>query len=292
MPALNQLLIKSFFLLCFLYLISLSVHAAPELKTFIKTEASATALNSLPARLNIGSVITLQGQGWIVHSDETRDEIAIGTNVKQGDSIHTSAQSKVEARFLDGSTVIVKPSSEVNIEQYRWDEKNKSGISIMQFIKGAFRAISGLIARDDPDNFEFITPVATIGVRGTDFGARLCEYATCVTQTAGDSLTLSQGVYIGVLDGQIVLRGHGTQTLVDAGNAVFQKDANSPVKPVQNLPGLIFSADELKTYASEIKVPFYGAFVLDSSGKPVRDGFGGCIRSSDYRSDHNISECQ
>jgi hypothetical protein len=290
MPAINQSPITTLFLLWFLCLTSLSANAASELKTFIKTDAGVA--NSHPVKLNIGSVVTLEGQGWIIHSDETRDKISAGMSLKQGDSIHTAPQSKVEVRFLDGSSVTVKPSSQVNIEQYRWDEKNKTGISILEFIKGTFRAISGLIAKDDPDNYEFKTPVANIGVRGTDFGARYCEHTTCVTQIGEDSLTLSQGVYTGVLDGQIVLRSNGSETLVDAGNAVFQKDANSPVKPIQNLPGLIFSAEELKTYTADVKVPFYAAFLLDSSGRPVKDSFGQCIRSSMYRSDHHVMECQ
>jgi hypothetical protein len=293
MSALNQSLIKPFFLLWFVCLTSLSVNAETDLKTFIKTDTPAGAAGTTtPINLIIGSVFSLQGQGWIIHSDETRDKIAAGVSLKQGDSIHTAPQSSVEVRFLDGSSVMVKPSSQVNIEQYRWDEKSKSGISILEFVKGAFRAISGLIAKDNPDNYEFITPVATIGVRGTDFGARRCEHHTCVTQTGGNSLTLSQGVYIGVLDGQIAVRSNGSETLVSAGNAVFQKDANSPVKPVQNLAGLIFSAEELKTYSAEVKVPYYAAFLLDGSGKPIKNSFGRCIRSSNYRDEHNVMECQ
>jgi hypothetical protein len=292
MLAFNQSLIKTLLLLWFLSLIPLSVNAATDLKTFIKTDPDAAAENTKPIKLIIGSVVTLEGQGWIIHSDEKRDPIAVGTPLRQGDSIHTAPQSKVEVRFLDGSSVTVKPSSQINIEQYHWDEKSKSGISILEFIKGAFRAISGLIAKEDPDNYEFKTPVASIGVRGTDFGARSCDQQTCVTQTGNNSLTLSQGVYIGVLDGQIALTSNGSETLVSAGHAVFQKDADSAVKPVQNLPGLIFSAEELKTYAVEARVPYYAAFLLDNSGKPVRDSLGRCIRSSAYRTEHNVTECQ
>lgn len=293
MPSLSQSLIKPFILLWFLCLTSLSVNAASELKTFIKTDTpTSTSGSTTPVNLIIGSVATLQGQGWISHSDETRDKLAVGVSLKQGDSIHTAPQSSVEVRFLDGSSVMVKPSSQVNIEQYRWDEKSKSGISIFEFVKGAFRAISGLIAKDDPDNYEIKTPVATIGVRGTDFGARFCEHPTCVIQNNENSLTLSQGIYIGVLDGQIAVSSNGSETLVNAGNAVFQKDADSPVMPVQNLPGLIFSTNELKIYTKDVKVPFYAAFLLDTAGKPIKDSFGRCIRSSIYRVNHNVAECK
>lgn len=292
MLSFNRPLINLLFSFWIFYLASLSVSAATELPTFIKTASNSSLTAANPINLTIGTVATLEGQGWIIHSDETRDKIAVGLSLKQGDSIHTSPQSTAEVKFLDGSSVTVKPSSQVNIEQYRWDAKNKTGFSVLEFIKGTFRALSGLIAKDNPDNYEFKTPVATIGVRGTDFGARYCEHHTCVTQIGENSLTLSQGVYMGVLDGQIVIRANNTETLVDAGQAVFQKDADSPALPVQNLPGLIFSAAELKTYTSEVKVPFYDAFLVDSSGNPLKDNFGNCIRSSLYRSDHFVTECR
>jgi hypothetical protein len=256
MPSLDYPLTITWLQLCFLYLTSLSVYAATDLTLPIKAGSSTATINSTPIKLTIGSIATLTGKGWIIHSDETQDEIVVGASVKQGDSIHTSSQSKVEVQFLDGSSVTLKPSSQVNIVKYSWDANSKSGISILELIKGTFRAISGLIAKDDPDNYTFKTPVAAIGVRGTDFGARFCEQLTCEIQTGDNSLTLSQGVYTGVLDGQITLKSNGLETLVNTGNAVFQKDANSPVKPVQNLPGLIFSAEEMKTYTAEVNVPF------------------------------------
>ena len=276
-----------------LFALSQSVYGVAELPTFIKTASSTNAdSSSATLQLSIGSIISLQGQGWLIHSDETREKLRVDLSIKQGDSIHTAPQSKAEIKFLDGSSITVKASSQVNIEQYRWDEKNKKGYSVFEFIKGAFRALSGLIAKDDADNYEFKTPVATIGVRGTDFGARYCENHTCITQVDENSLTLSQGVYIGVLDGQIVVRSRNSEAIVDAGQAIYQKDADTPAMPVQNLPGLIFSTAELRTYTTEAKLPFYAAFILDSTGNPLKDSFGNCIRSSLYRNDHAVAECQ
>lgn len=279
--------------LCLIGALWLSLAPAVNAVAQENTQSTQTApQQSRIASFTIGHVTQLEGQGWLLHSDETKEKLRIGLAVRQGDSIHTAHQSTATIKFNDESTITVKQSSQVNIEEYRWDEKNKSGISIIDFIKGTFRAISGLIAEAEPENYAIKTPVATIGVRGTDFGARYCESHTCVIQSGEDSLTLSQGIYIGVLDGQISITSNAHETLVDAGNAIYQKDALSPVKPVQNLPGLIFSAAELKTYSAEIKVPFYAAFLLNADGKIIRDSQGGCVRSNNYRSNHNVAECQ
>jgi hypothetical protein len=290
--------IKFFCLLFLLIFLQQSANAAntPQAaqngQTTIKSDPTS-GVQPKPADLIIGRVVKVEGQGWLLHSDEKREKLTVGLALRQGDSITTAPQSLAELRFTDGSSVFVKASSQVNIDQFRWDEKNKTGNSILEFVKGAFRAISGLIGKEEPENYELKTPVGTIGVRGTDFGARLCENHTCVIQSGSNSITLSQGIYIGVLDGQIAFNSNnGVETLVDAGQAIYQKDAKSPVKPVQNLPDLIFSAQELKTYRSDVKVPYLDAFLLNRQGKPVRDGQGQCIRSINYRADHNVAECQ
>ena len=250
----------------------------------------------------IAQISQLKGSGWLMHSDETQDPLVVGQTVKQGDSIRTDLNSQVMVEFVDQASLTVKESSQVNIEDYQWDEQSHSGRSIIDFLQGAFRTVSGLIGKNDPKNYAVKTPVATIGVRGTDFGARYCASSSCEVKTGENTVTLSQGLYIGVLDGQISSQSDGKETLVDAGEAIYQKDAESPVKPVKNLPGVIFSEAEIKTYdpipRTEIepskikKIPFYQAFWLNSEGEVLKDGQGNCIRSIDYLADHNVVECQ
>ena len=250
----------------------------------------------------MAQISQLKGRGWLMHNDDTQDALVVGQTVKQGDSIHTEPNSQAMVKFADQASLIVKESSQVNIEEYHWDEQSSSGRSIIDFLQGAFRAVSGLIGKNDPKNYAVKTPVATIGVRGTDFGARYCASSSCEIKTGGNTVTLSQGLYIGVLDGQISSQSDGKETLVDAGEAIYQKDAESQVKPVKNLPGMIFSEAEIKTYvptpiqeieSSKIKkISFYQAFWLNSQGNVIKDSQGSCIRSIDYIADHNVVECQ
>mgnify|MGYP002639302933 CR=1 FL=1 len=275
----------------------------PELEPVAEPQPVIVAVPEIKVPEKVMAQISqLKGSGWLMHSDETQHALVVGQTVKQGDSIRTEPNSQVMVKFADQASLTVKESSQVNIEEYHWDEQSSSGRSIIDFLRGAFRAVSGLIGKNEPKNYAVKTPVATLGVRGTDFGARYCASSSCEIKTEGNTVTLSQGLYIGVLDGQISSQSDGKETLVDAGEAAYQKDAESPVKPVKNLPGLIFSEAEIKTYepipskeieSSKIKkIPFYQAFWLNSLGNVIKDSQGHCIRSIDYLADHNVVECQ
>ena len=61
-------------------------------------------------------------------------------------------------------------------------QDNQSGASraIFSLLKGGFRSISGLIGKINHDEYQVSTPVATIGIRGTDYLVVICD-ATCAT---------------------------------------------------------------------------------------------------------------
>lgn len=251
-----------------------------------------------PEQPIVGSLVELNGQGWLLHSDETREALVPGIAVRQGDRILTEVRTQARIEFIDDSSMTLRPSSQVNIDEFRWDQQSRTGRSLLSFIKGAFRAISGLIAKNNADDYAIQTMVGSIGIRGTDFGARLCQQQSCIVQTGDRQLSLSEGIYVGVLQGSIALQSEARETLVNRGEAIYQKDAASEPEPVDNLPGLIFDAEELQAYgimattAPPPQPSFFGAFLLDSQGRVVRDHQGNCIRSRNYRPGHNVSGCE
>lgn len=259
------------------------------------------ALGDLSSHANIARVTDLTGSGWLLRSDETRESLYVGQFINQGDSILTEHESFARITFIDQTRLMVKQSTRINVATFNWDEQTGTGRLIIDFIKGVFRSVSGLIAKHSPANYSVKTPVATIGMRGTDFGARFCEFNTCEINSGNDSLTLSKGLYIGVLKGQISSQSHRGETLVSAGEAIYQQNAASEVKKIRNLPGVIFSAAELDTYhkppvieqtrATAKKAPLYRAFWRNSAGEFIKDAWGNCIRSNEYRVDHNVAEC-
>src|SRR5690606_23096376 len=89
------------------------------------------------------------------------------------DVIETGGNGHVHVRFVDQALVSVRPSSKLEIVHYRYDAANPAASAVkFNLMEGTTRAISGEAATHARENFRMNTPVAAIGVRGTDFVVR------------------------------------------------------------------------------------------------------------------------
>lgn len=93
-----------------------------------------------------------------------------GMSVQVGDRIETEPGGHVHLRFVDGAYVSVRPGSRLVIDAYRYDAERPQDSAIrFRLEEGVVRAISGKIAEAARERFRLNTPIAAIGVRGTDF---------------------------------------------------------------------------------------------------------------------------
>lgn len=96
--------------------------------------------------------------------------IKTGQHISEGDVIETLGNGHVHIRFVDNGLVSVRPDSRLSIEHYSYDAEHPNE-SIIKFNlnEGVMRSISGTGAKAARDKFRLNTPIAAIGVRGTDF---------------------------------------------------------------------------------------------------------------------------
>jgi len=93
-----------------------------------------------------------------------------GDPVYAGDLIETQSNGHVHLRFNDDALVSVRPNSRLKIQKYDYDPSNPSASTVkFELEEGVARAISGRAAKEARDRFRLNTPIAAIGVRGTDF---------------------------------------------------------------------------------------------------------------------------
>jgi hypothetical protein len=93
-----------------------------------------------------------------------------GMSVMPGDRIETDRGGHVHLRFVDGAYVSVRPGSRLIIESYQYEPASpQEGAVRFRLESGVVRAISGKIAESARERFRLNTPIAAIGVRGTDF---------------------------------------------------------------------------------------------------------------------------
>lgn len=112
--------------------------------------------------LVIGSVQVQRGEQQLT--------LSRGASLLVGDNIQTQANGHVHLRFVDGALVSVRPASSLKIVEYRFDKANPSASVVrFQLDQGVVRAISGQAAEAAKDKFRLNTPLAAIGVKGTDF---------------------------------------------------------------------------------------------------------------------------
>jgi len=118
----------------------------------------------------VGTVSLVLGKAYLVSPDNSRELIRAGTAIQVNDQIMTESNGHVHIRFVDQALVSVRPDSLLEIQRYDFNPQSPADSSIkLNLVEGITRAISGEGAHAARDRFRLNTPIAAIGVRGTDF---------------------------------------------------------------------------------------------------------------------------
>jgi len=127
---------------------------------------------SARAAETIGSVKNVRGTVSVVRAGET---IAArpGLKLVAGDILETGADGALGLVLRDDSLLSLGPSSRVAIERFLFNPaEGKLGLTA-RILQGTLAYLSGFIGKLAPESTTFVTPVATIGVRGTHFAVRV-----------------------------------------------------------------------------------------------------------------------
>ena len=118
----------------------------------------------------VGEASLVLGRAYRLDANGQRTRVQPGTPIMVLDRIITESNGHVHIRFIDEALVSVRPNSELEIVRYDFNRENPQ-LSTVKFNleQGVTRSISGSAARSAQDRFRLNTPVAAIGVRGTDF---------------------------------------------------------------------------------------------------------------------------
>lgn len=212
----------------------------------IRTFLSALLLClSVPviAQESIGKVILSQGHPLVERNNQ---HLLIERNDKlyPMDTLITPVGSRLLIKLKDNSTISLAENTEFELSKYKFTKK-ESDVSF-KMLKGAFRALTGSIGKQDNPKFEILTPVATIGVRGTEFwGGFIFSDALDVTMLEG------KGVYITNEYGTVEITRPGDGTMVSKGKAPSEVSMWSMEKMKKAA-----AATELKEKKAEEESPF------------------------------------
>jgi hypothetical protein len=101
-----------------------------------------------------------------------------GDKIFISEEIVTGDKSFAVLQFVDGAKVTVRPNSAVLIEDYAYNGTDDD-TATLNLVSGGLRVITGAMAKSNPENYRVRTPVALMGVRGTEFAVMLCGDQIC-----------------------------------------------------------------------------------------------------------------
>ena len=122
----------------------------------------------------VGEVEFSRGVGFAQTPGQVPRTLGKGLSLHEGDRLTTAEGASAIIKLDDGTRMTVRPNSEMVLQTYHFKENAPDNSMLMQLVRGGFRAVTGLISKNAPNAAKVRTSTATIGIRGTDFDARLC----------------------------------------------------------------------------------------------------------------------
>ena len=119
-----------------------------------------------------------------VHAD--RSQLVLGQKVDEGALIATGKDGYVYLKTVDGGFLILRPDTRAKIAAYHIDRQHPENTRVkLELLGGVARSIDGAGVKQAREHFRFNTPVAAIGVRGTDFTVYTDQDTSRVAVVAG-----------------------------------------------------------------------------------------------------------
>lgn len=157
-------------ILCLFFVALLAISLAP---------ASASAQGDEP--LAAGQVVLAIGQ--VSQGTQT---LKAGDSVFPGDRLATGDDGYLYIRTRDNGFIILRPQTAATLTTYHIDAETPGQSRFrIDLHQGVARSITGDAVKEARHNFRFNTPVAAIGVKGTDFTAYTDAHTTRIVVLAG-----------------------------------------------------------------------------------------------------------
>ncbi|MGQ0585711.1 MAG: FecR family protein [Gammaproteobacteria bacterium] len=199
-----------------------------------KIFAAALLIAALPslAQEPIGEVALTTGSVTATTATEPQPRaLKSGDALFAGQTITVAVNSYASLKFADGGRVLLRPNTEFTVEAYTYRPAppiavepgappalaSVEGTAFFRLVRGGLRAISGLIGKGQNQQYKVTTPVATIGIRGTDYEVQLCTDDCPGPEQA--AAPAGDGVVVATHEGSIEVRtpAGAVSMVVDAG---------------------------------------------------------------------------
>jgi len=130
-------------------------------------------IGTVQAQTPIGKTERVQGEAVAVRDSGTA-ALNVGDAVYMNDILETGDKARLTVTFIDGQSLTLGENAEIIIDEFVYEDDPIRDASVLRWVSGAFLTATGAIGKSNPESVLVNTPVATIGIRGTQFwGGRL-----------------------------------------------------------------------------------------------------------------------
>lgn len=221
------------------------------------TKATPGLLLSLLSAAAFAAATTQTVSGEVLVSTGSGDyeALAFGQRIESGATIKTGADGRVVLRFDDGQMLYLTESSLLVVSEYKFDAHNPADSKFQaSLLKGSLRAVTGVIGEANKKNVTFKTPVATVGITGTDF-----------------QLVMGNALYINVISGIVVASNDAGSMMFDAKGRPNGQVLNAKTRPAAAAPGVLPSAVQ-GVFRRQKQQPLMGPIMDPNPKDPACEG--------------------
>jgi len=196
----------------------------------------------VPAAEVVGRVLMAAGDASALRAGKSVP-LRYGAAIEDRDVLQTGARSNLQVRFRDESIMSLRAGTRLQIDEFKYSgRRGATESAFFRLVKGAFRTVTGLVGRSDHSRYGVVTPVATIGIRGTMYAAAMCN-KDCFNPDGSLAPDGLYGMVIGPSSGtnEITLKNKAPDPFVLGQGAIFHlaSDTGAPALLLEPPPHLI-----------------------------------------------------
>ncbi len=120
----------------------------------------------------IGTLQKVNGTATVLRQDQILPAQA-GMEIQAHDTLRTGSDGSVGMVFKDDTLLSLGPDSSLVVDDFVFAPRQGKFSIVLRMMKGTAVYLSGLIAKLSPDSVRFLTPSASIGIRGTKFAVKV-----------------------------------------------------------------------------------------------------------------------
>ena len=192
----------------------------------------------------VGVVVEMSGSVLAVDKSKVSRALSKGSSVFLGDKVITGETGYVRLQMIDKAVLDLRCFSIMVIEDYALN--NTSRRSILNLLQGSLKKVTGEIGKMADDVYELRTPVASVGVRGTEYALRVFQSKGC-----GGTLDADDGLYLEVIKGLVDIHNVAGKEVIAKGETAYVPLPNTAPQKTKIKPGIIKPVEKVEVVEPE-----------------------------------------